>query len=75
MVLCDKIKRAIPRNDLRSQMIWFYSIFQRLSESGKMWNEYDLIYDPWGNYAFRTFLFAFRLKLNEISCYYNLKNE
>lgn len=76
--LCNKIKRAIPRNDLRSQRIWFYSILQRLNENGKEWNEYDLIYDPWGNYAFRVFLFAFRLKLNEISSVYvinNLKNE
>lgn len=76
--LCDKIKRAIPRNDLRSQMVWFYSILERLNESGKRWNEYDLIYDPWGNYAFKTFLFAFRLKLNEISSVYiinNLKKE
>lgn len=67
MLLYDKIKRSIPRNDLRSQMLWFYSILQRLSENGKDWNEYDLIYDPWDNYAFRTFLFAFRLKLNELS--------
>lgn len=67
VALYDKIKRSIPRSDLRLQMIWFYSILQRLDENGKEWNEYDLIYDPWGNYAFRTFLFAFRLKLNEIS--------
>lgn len=67
VTLCNKIKRSIPRSDLRLQMIWFYSILQRLNESGKEWNEYDLIYDPWGNYAFKTFLFAFRLKLNEIS--------
>lgn len=67
MLLYDKIKRSIPRSDLRSQMIWFYSILQRLSENGKEWSEYDLIYDPWDNYAFRTFLFAFRLKLNELS--------
>lgn len=65
--LYDKIKRSIPRSDLRSQMVWFYSILQRLNDNGKEWSEYDLIYDPWGNYAFRTFLFTFRLKLNEIS--------
>ena len=65
--LYDKIKRSIPRSDLRSQIIWFYSILQRLNESGKEWNEYDLIYDPWGNFAFKTFLFAFKLKINEIS--------
>lgn len=67
ITLCNKIKRSIPRSDLRLQMIWFYSILQRLNESGREWDEYDLIYDPWGNYAFKTFLFAFRLKLNEIS--------
>ena len=67
VTLCNKIIRSIPRSDLRLQMIWFYSILQRLNESGKEWDEYDLIYDPWGNYAFKTFLFAFRLKLNEIS--------
>lgn len=76
--LCEKIKRSIPRSNLRLQIIWFHSIMQRLNESGKEWNEYDLVYDPWGNYAFKTFLFAFRLKLNEISFIYfnnNLINE
>ena len=66
-ILYDKIKRSIPRSDLRSQIIWFYSILQRLNESGKEWSEYDLVYDPLGNFAFRTFLFAFKLKINEIS--------
>lgn len=78
VALCEKIKRSIPRSDLRSQIVWFYSIMQRLNESGKEWNEYDLIYDPWGNYAFRTFLFAFKLKLNEIFSIFfnnNLKNK
>lgn len=73
-VLYDKIKRSIPRNDLQSQIVWFYSILQRLNENGKEWNEYDLIYDPWGDYAFGTFLFAFRLKLNEISSYNFINN-
>lgn len=76
--LYDKIKRSIPRSDLRTQITWFYSILQRLDESGKEWSEYDLIYDPWGNFAFRTFLFAFRLKINEISStnfIITLKNE
>lgn len=76
--LYDKIKRSIPHNDLRTQITWFYSILQRLNESGKEWSEYDLIYDPWGNFAFRTFLFAFRLKINEISStnfIITLKNE
>ena len=76
--LYDKIKRSIPRSDLRTQITWFYSILQRLNESGKEWSEYDLIYDPWGNFAFRTFLFAFRLKINEISStnfIITLKNE
>lgn len=76
--LYDKIKRSIPRSDLRTQITWFYSILQRLNESGKEWSEYDLIYDPWGNFAFRTFLLAFRLKINEISStnfIITLKNE
>ena len=64
--LCERIKRSIPRSDIRLQMIWFYSVLQRLSENGSDWNEYDLIYDPSGNYAFSTFLFVFKLKLNEI---------
>lgn len=64
-ILLNKIQRSIPRGDIRTQMIWFYSILERLNESGfgKIWDEKELIYNPSGDYAFSLFLFTFQLGL------------
>lgn len=64
--LLNKINRSVPRNDVHEQLNWFNIILQRMNESGIVWNEYDLIYNPSGNFALKTFIFAFRMKLNEI---------
>lgn len=64
--LLNKINRSVPRNNVHEQLNWFYIILQRMNESGIVWNEYDLIYNPFGNFAIKTFIFAFRMKLNEI---------
>lgn len=64
--LLNKINRSVSRNDVHEQLNWFNIILQRMNESGIVWNEYDLIYNPSGNFALKTFIFAFRMKLNEI---------
>ena len=64
--LLNKINRSVPRNNMHEQLNWFNIILQRMNENGITWNEYDLIYNPSGNFALKTFIFAFRMKLNEI---------
>lgn len=64
--LLNKINRSVPRNNMHEQLNWFNIILQRMNENGIPWNEYDLIYNPSGNFALKTFIFAFRMKLNEI---------
>lgn len=64
--LLSKIKCSIPRNNMHEQLNWFNIILQRMNENGTTWDEYDLIYSPYGGFALKTFIFAFRMKLNEI---------
>lgn len=64
--LLNKVKHSIPRNNMHEQLNWFNIILQRINENGTEWNEYDLIFNPSGNFALKTFIFAFRLKLNKI---------
>lgn len=64
--LLSKIKRSIPRNNMQEQLNWFNIILQRMNENGTTWDENDLIYNPYGGFALKTFIFAFRMKLNEI---------
>ena len=71
--LLNKINRSVPRNNMHEQLNWFNIILQRMNENGIPWNEYDLIYNPSGNFALKTFIFAFRMKLFRTIKYYNFK--
>ena len=63
-----KIIKGIP-NEKERWVYWFNDTFQRFNKFRKksnlsQWRDYDLLYNPMGEYRLYTFMIAFRMQLN-----------
>jgi hypothetical protein len=66
--LLKKIYRSIPKFDTKAQYLWFNTIWNKYNDDNpdNGFSEEDFIYNPDGVHSFSFFMFAFRMKFNEM---------